>query len=42
MRNAHSKTFNKARNTEKTWKMKNEKCTLQYLEYGEKTEKLAK
>ena len=37
MRNSQERTWNMARNTEK---MKNEKCTLQDLEYGEKTGKL--
>ena len=35
MRNKHFWNLNMARNTKK---MENEKCTLQDLEYGEKTE----
>ena len=39
IRYIHCRTWNMARNTEKG---ENEKCTLQDLEYGEKTEKYGK
>ena len=39
MRNAQCRTWNMARNTEN---VKNEKCTLQDLEFGEKSEKCRK